>query len=46
MPTTVGFFTFIRRINISTPVGPLGGVLWEELLEGEDEKSEGETSIF
>ena len=32
MPTTVGILTFISRINISTPVGPVGQVLWEELL--------------
>ena len=25
---------------------PVGRVLWEELLDGEGEKSEGETSIF
>ena len=33
-----------RMSNSSQSTGPVGRVLWEELLEGE--KSEGETSIF
>ena len=32
--------------NTSQSTLPVGRVLWEELLEGEGEKSEGETSIF
>ena len=32
--------------NTSQSTRPEGRVLWEELLEGEGEKSEGETSIF
>ena len=32
--------------NSSQSTRPVGRVLWEELLESEGEKSEGETSIF
>ena len=35
-----------RTNNSSQSTHPTGRVLWEELLEGEGEKSEGETSIF
>ena len=35
-----------RMSNTSQSTRPVGRVLSEELLEGEGEKSEGETSIF
>ena len=35
-----------RTSNSSQSTRPVERVLWEELLESEGEKSEGETSIF
>ena len=35
-----------KMSDSSQSTRPIGGVLWEELVEGEGEKSEGETRIF
>ena len=35
-----------RTSNSSQSTHPIGRVLWEELLKGEGEKSEGEISFF